>query len=489
VFDKPSDTFFTPQNAGADTIDSDVDATGVTDWVTLSSGEEDMTVDAGIRSAPETLKVLIGTIFYDGILTDYLEADDNEYNEYISSDTIIYLNYTYPDLLDDTYYRVWKWDCSEEEWILLIDWNTTTQGGALGFYPINLCYIGEYFGYLCCGLYQIEYYSVEIGGHIEKIKWNNVCVDCVPPDSIKEYGYPNVVEYWGSEPVHFITSDTLIYINATDDPCGCGSGIREIWYQLLYPDGTLGDWIEYTGPFTVDGPDGIYIIYYYAIDNIGHVEKLNKQKFVLDNIPPLGDVSMILIEPENQSISRETDFSFSIKLIPSEPIKALQCTLYYDPTIITINNMSGTLFSNFIEGTIDNIHGIVTAIIGYNEDIEGGVDTEGIFAMVNGTSQNVNGVTTLLELVDVIALDESNNPVDIIVYDGLIEIEVPECPYDLNGDDIVDETDLSMVLSHFGETGFPGWITADLSGPMGMPDGIINIFDVIAIADHWGACP
>ena len=66
---------------------------------------------------------------------------------------------------------------------------------------------------------------------------------------------------------------------------------------------------------------------------------------------------------------------------------------------------------------------------------------------------------------------------------------MPSCPYDLNGDGVVNETDLGMVAAHFGETGMPGWIKEDLSGEEGIPDGEINIFDVVAIANNWGDCP
>jgi len=240
-----------------------------------------------ITAAPETIKVLIGTIYYNDTLVDYLEAHNNEYNEYITNNTIIYLNYTNPSLLDETFYRIWRWDTSMEDWVLLFDWMTTNEGESLGFYPINLCHIGEYFDYSCCGLYEIEWYSVDIYHNIETLKWNDVYVDCNPPISIKEYGFPSIVEWWGPEEVHWITSDTPIFINATD---GYESGVSEIWYKIYYPNGTLytepdrpDNFTNYTGSFKVQGEDGIYLIYYKASDNVGHMERERKQKFVLDN--------------------------------------------------------------------------------------------------------------------------------------------------------------------------------------------------------------
>jgi hypothetical protein len=216
---------------------------------------------------------------------------------------------------------------------------------------------------------------------------------------------------------------------------------------------------------------------------------MKKQKFVLDNIPPLGNRTMVMIYPEHQEIMGNTDFSFEIKVTPSVPIKAVQCSFYFDPDILIINNMSGSMFSDFVEGTIDNVFGMVTGIIGFNNLTTPAIGSEGVLAMINGTSKDVDGVTTYLELVDVIVLDEYNNPVSTVIVDGTVEVEMSECPYDLSGDGQVNETDLLMVLAHFGEMGYPGWIKEDLSGPLGTPDGMINIFDVIALADHWGSCP
>ena len=66
---------------------------------------------------------------------------------------------------------------------------------------------------------------------------------------------------------------------------------------------------------------------------------------------------------------------------------------------------------------------------------------------------------------------------------SLLCIEFPECndpcPGDVNGDMIIDITDLLIVLSQWGQTcsGCP----ADVTG-----DGVINIADLLAIIANWG---
>jgi len=71
---------------------------------------------------------------------------------------------------------------------------------------------------------------------------------------------------------------------------------------------------------------------------------------------------------------------------------------------------------------------------------------------------------------------------------------VVECPWDLSGpagvpDGNINIFDIVAVADHWGETGAAGWIAEDLSGAAGVPDGTINIWDIVAVADHWGVCP
>jgi hypothetical protein len=92
----------------------------------------------------------------------------------------------------------------------------------------------------------------------------------------------------------------------------------------------------------------------------------------------------------------------------------------------------------------------------------------------------------------VFALDEDDNPVPVLVWPGLITVvsAPPEsCPYDVNNDCVVDVKDVENVSAAFGQQGPAGWIPEDVSGPQGIPDGEVNIFDVIALAKHWGPCP
>jgi len=58
---------------------------------------------------------------------------------------------------------------------------------------------------------------------------------------------------------------------------------------------------------------------------------------------------------------------------------------------------------------------------------------------------------------------------------------IPDCFADLNGDDVVNGTDLGMLLQAWGTTGFHD---ADLNS-----DGIVDGIDLGLLLNSWGACP
>lgn len=56
------------------------------------------------------------------------------------------------------------------------------------------------------------------------------------------------------------------------------------------------------------------------------------------------------------------------------------------------------------------------------------------------------------------------------------------CPADLNGDSVIDVSDMLMVLSAWGQCGQP--CLGDLNN-----DGVIDVSDMLMILSAWGACP
>ena len=57
-----------------------------------------------------------------------------------------------------------------------------------------------------------------------------------------------------------------------------------------------------------------------------------------------------------------------------------------------------------------------------------------------------------------------------------------DCPWDLNGDGVVDDKDSLWLADHWGPC-VPG-SKGDFNG-----DGKIDISDVVILQDHYGPCP
>ena len=60
------------------------------------------------------------------------------------------------------------------------------------------------------------------------------------------------------------------------------------------------------------------------------------------------------------------------------------------------------------------------------------------------------------------------------------EIPLPDCPGDLNGDRVVDGTDISMILGYWGHSDS----AYDVDG-----DGLVDGVDLSIVLGEWGDCP
>ena len=129
------------------------------------------------------------------------------------------------------------------------------------------------------------------------------------------------------------------------------------------------------------------------------------------------------------------------------------------------------------------------------EPVEGAnVSLSGCGVTLSDTT-NASGIATFevnANLTGIINVTVSMNGYND--WEGTITVKSSGCPWDLSGpvgepDGEVNIFDIVAVADHWGETGAPGWIPEDLSGPAGEPDGLINIFDIVEVADHWGPCP
>ena len=134
-------------------------------------------------------------------------------------------------------------------------------------------------------------------------------VDKTPPITLKEYGkpiYPGPQSY-----PKWITSDTNVFLSASDDYGPHVAGVKATYYRVtLLEDNEYcgyrlvtreveqpeplqcadavgeGEWLEYLGePFKIP-EDSCHLIEYYSIDNVDKTEEVNKQCTYVDNQEP-----------------------------------------------------------------------------------------------------------------------------------------------------------------------------------------------------------
>ena len=102
-------------------------------------------------------------------------------------------------------------------------------------------------------------------------------------------------------------------------------------------------------------------------------------------------------------------------------------------------------------------------------------ETEGTLLTITFKVMAIKAST--LTLREVILSSRAGVALPITTEDGEI-VEPPTPPWDVNKDGVINILDLTLVASHFGETGVT---PADVNG-----DNVVNILDLTLIASHFG---
>jgi len=115
--------------------------------------------------------------------------------------------------------------------------------------------------------------------------------DNEPPVTTKEYGEP----FYTDGTADWITSHTLIWLNATDYPLNNPSGVKAIYYRILKWNGAHWvvevDWTEYTCPFTIPS-ECYHKIEFYSVDNACNQEEIKNQTVYVDDTPPCSSLDV-----------------------------------------------------------------------------------------------------------------------------------------------------------------------------------------------------
>lgn len=181
--------------------------------------------------------------------------------------------------------------------------------------------------------------------------------------------------------------------------------------------------------------------------------------------------------PPTEPIWEGDMFSVTIQCSPSEPMKAWETKILFNPQQLQVTEVTeGDIFNGyqtfFNAGETDNQNGEITKL--YDLIVgQGNVTSVGSFVVIKfiaigvGTSQIElanTGVTNETQYLDIETINTS-----FIVHSF----------FDIDGNGVINLLDLVTISNHYGETGDGGWIPQDVD-----KDGRIKVIDLVLVSNH-----
>ena len=207
----------------------------------------------------------------------------------------------------------------------------------------------------------------------------------------------------------------------------------------------------------------------------------------------------ILPFPQNKTMANTTvtlvsksvvkpgeNFNVDIMITPvsGANVAGAQLNLAFNPKAVKVNSVvegnflkvGGSTF--FMSGTIDNVAGTVVNVAAAIIVPNASVNTPGVFVTFNCTALTAGSVSFVLSNVIVGSKDAVAIPLD----SSIIPPVAVAFPWDVNLDGKINQTDMALVYTVFGQMGTPGWRREDVNG-----DGSIDILDMILVGQEWSA--
>src|SRR6267378_66797 len=118
------------------------------------------------------------------------------------------------------------------------------------------------------GLHTLQYFSIDLAGHIEATHSQAINVDTTPPTTTASLSGTTGANGW-------YISNVVVSLSSSDPQ----SGVASVHVRI---DG--GSWATYTGPITLT--DGTHVVEYYAANNAGLAEASHSLAILVDTVPP-----------------------------------------------------------------------------------------------------------------------------------------------------------------------------------------------------------
>ena len=194
-------------------------------------------------------------------------------------------------------------------------------------------------------------------------------------------------------------------------------------------------------------------------------------------------INVIEVMPGYEFYLINSTFDVSIYCIPTEPVKAFEFKLQFDPTKLqALSVQEGEFFAGYVTffrgGEINNTAGTIINI--YDLIIgQGNITTPGTLVTVTFRALNETGAS------DITIYDEGIcNETKYLKYqknNGIVQTYTGCPPWDVAEDGIVDLLDVSGVLVNYGSTCAPGNERWDVN-----QDGVCDLTDLGLVISHYG---
>lgn len=190
------------------------------------------------------------------------------------------------------------------------------------------------------------------------------------------------------------------------------------------------------------------------------------------------NITEMCILPSYTQINETGMFSIQLHVSPSQPIKAVEINMSFNPSHLQVINITeGDLFEGyptfFVVHDVDNGNGFLVAyglIIG-----PGNTSDDGNFAEVtfNATAQGMASLTFTY-----VGITNETQYVELSIENATIYVAYS---WDIVPDRFINYIDISSLITHYGQFGTPGWIRDDIND-----DGNINYLELSALITHYG---
>ena len=142
----------------------------------------------------------------------------------------------------------------------------------------------------------------------------------------------------------------------------------------------------------------------------------------------------VSINPANQTVGPGGTFSVDVYCVPSEPIKAYELTVSFNPSVLqAVSVTEGDIFNGFTTffnpGIIDNTNGDISQIYGLIIGT-GTVTNPGILVHINFIA-GINVASSIIDLINV-GITNEQSYVSVSVNNGMVQVESVDLSIDDN---------------------------------------------------------